>query len=458
LVQVGADYFLDNVSTGVGPELTLNGSPVVAGQFPSWNPVAAEQMAGGYFVAMKATSGSQFIIWNVDSSGAYVTNGAPVSGSSSALESAETSFHQDLNGDGAIGVPSGGSSTTVIESFGSTGLVQVGADYFLDNVSTGVGPELTLNGSPVVAGQFPGWNPVAAEQMAGGYLVAMKATSGSQFIIWNVDSSGAYVTNGALVSGSSSALESAETSFHQDLNGDGSIGVPSGGSSTTVIESFGSTSLVQVGADYFLDNVSTGVGPELTLNGSPVVAGQFPGWNPVAAEQVSGGYLVAMKATSGSQFIIWNVDSNGAYVTNGAPVSGSSSALESAETSFHQDLNGDGAIGVPSGGSSVSGNSSALESAETSFHQDLNGGGATGIYAALGTMTADSFVFHPAVGGGFVAINDRVGSAGILASDHQWPGQAFNVVIDTATSPANDVPIVTDPHIAELHANGFIIH
>ena len=44
-----------------------------------------------------------------------------------------------------------------------------------------------------------------------------------------------------VVSGTSTALEALETSFHQDLNGDGVIGVP-----TTVIESFGSTSLVEV--------------------------------------------------------------------------------------------------------------------------------------------------------------------------------------------------------------------
>ena len=50
-----------------------------------------------------------------------------------------------------------------------------------------------------------------------------------------------------MASGSSAALESLEPSFHQDLNGDGVIGVP-----TTVIEAFGSTSLVEVGSNYFL--------------------------------------------------------------------------------------------------------------------------------------------------------------------------------------------------------------
>ncbi len=48
----------------------------------------------------------------------------------------ETSFHQDLNGDGVIGIP-----TTVIESLGSTSLTQVGTNYYL--YSGSVGPELT---------------------------------------------------------------------------------------------------------------------------------------------------------------------------------------------------------------------------------------------------------------------------------------------------------------------------
>ena len=46
----------------------------------------------------------------------YITNLASgISANSAALEGFETIFHQDLNGDGSIGV-----TTTVIETFGST--------------------------------------------------------------------------------------------------------------------------------------------------------------------------------------------------------------------------------------------------------------------------------------------------------------------------------------------------
>ena len=57
------------------------------------------------------------------------------------------------------------------------------------------------------------------------------------------------------------ALESIETTFNQDLNGDGTIGL-----TKTVIQtdtnSFGSTSLTAVANEYFLYNAS-GSGPVL---------------------------------------------------------------------------------------------------------------------------------------------------------------------------------------------------
>jgi len=47
------------------------------------------------------------------------------------------------------------------------------------------------------------------------------------------------------------------------------------------------------------------------------------------------------------QYIVWNTDSNGNYSNHVlAGVSGASAALQSIETSFHQDLNGDGVTGI----------------------------------------------------------------------------------------------------------------
>ena len=238
-------------------------------------------------------------------------------------------------------------SPSVIESFGSTSLTEVGNHFYLDN-SSGVGPSLKLSGADVVAGQFDStapWVPIGAEAIAGGYEVAWKVTGSDQYTVWNTDSSGNYTSNLVLVvSGTNSALESLETSFHQDLNGDGHIGLAG-----TVIESLGSTDLTQVGNNFYLDN-SSGVGPSLKLSGADVVAGQFDStapWVPIGAEAIAGGYEVAWKVTGADQYTVWKTDSNGNYTSNLVlVVSGTNSALESLETSFHQDLNGDGHIGL----------------------------------------------------------------------------------------------------------------
>jgi hypothetical protein len=67
---------------------------------------------------------------------------------------------------------------------------------------------------------------------------------------------------------------------------------------------------------------------------------------PIGAESTGSGYEVAWK--SGNSYSIWNTDSNGNYLSSPLGLmAGNSAALESAETSFHQDLNGDGVIGVP---------------------------------------------------------------------------------------------------------------
>ena len=346
LVQFFSNYYLENASSGVGPELKIGGVPVVAGQFAPYSPVGAAQTATGYEIAWQIPGTEQFSIWNTDSNGNF-TSFSVLSGTSPTLESLELSFNQDLNGDGVIGPPAT-TSPLVIESFGSTSLVQVGIDYFMYANGTQTGPELKFDGAAVTAGQFGAYAPVGAEILAGGgYEVAWKLSGTEQFSIWNTDSNGNF-TSYSIYSGSSPVLESLETSFHQDLNGDGVIGLPVG---TTLIQtdtnSFGSTSLVEVGSNYYLESASNGSGPELKFGGAAVTAGQFGSYVLVGAALLAGGgYEVAWKIPGTEQFSIWNTDSNGNYLSFTA-LSGTSTALESLETSFNQDLNGDGVIGIP---------------------------------------------------------------------------------------------------------------
>jgi serralysin len=141
-----------------------------------------------------------------------------------------------------------------------------------------------------------------------------------------------------VVSGSSYALQSLEPSFHQDLNNDGVTGAL-----TTVIEAQGSTSLVQVGNDYFLYPVGGSSGPAVSYNGAPVTVGEFGAWMPIGAEKTASGYEIAWKVAGADQYSVWNTDSSGNMTSNPTGVvSGSSYALQSLEPSFHQDLNNDG--------------------------------------------------------------------------------------------------------------------
>ena len=156
LDQVGNNFYLSSISSGSSPELKYHGAAVAAAQFGAWAPIGVEQTATGYEVAWKVTGSNQYTVWNTDSNGNYVSNAVgAVSGTSSALESLETSFHQDLNGDGVIGLPK-----TAIESAGSTSLVEVGNNFYLNNITSGSGPELKYSGAAVAAGQFGAWAPI----------------------------------------------------------------------------------------------------------------------------------------------------------------------------------------------------------------------------------------------------------------------------------------------------------
>ncbi|WP_456686884.1 hypothetical protein, partial [Bradyrhizobium sp. P5_C11_2] len=62
-----------------------------------------------------------------------------------------------------------------------------------------------------------------------------------------------------------------------------------------------------------------------------------------------GGYDVAWKYGPDGHFSIWSTDSNGNFLTTlaAAPeVSATDASLKALETTFHQDLNGDGAVGA----------------------------------------------------------------------------------------------------------------
>ena len=110
---------------------------------------------------------------------------------------------------------------TTIESLGSTSLLTDGTHYYLQ-IGSEPAVELAYGGAPVVAGQFGSWTLIGAEQTATGYEIALNDPGANQYAVWYTDSSGnMFQTPSDYLSGTSATLESLETSFHQDLNGDG---------------------------------------------------------------------------------------------------------------------------------------------------------------------------------------------------------------------------------------------
>ena len=79
----------------------------------------------------------------------------------------------------------------------------------------------------------------------------------------------------------------------------------------TVIEAFGSTKLVEVGSNFFLNPAAGGTGPELKYGGAVFVAGStFGAYAPIGAEAISGGYEVAFKVGA-DNYTVWDTDANG---------------------------------------------------------------------------------------------------------------------------------------------------
>jgi hypothetical protein len=239
--------------------------------------------------------------------------------------------------------------------------------------------------------------------------------------VWSADSNGNWISDLiSNVSANSSALESIETTFHQDLNGDGVIGVP-----TIVSQPNAATSVAQIGSNYFL--YTNGSGPELKFVGSPYTAGEFGSWSPFAAVQTASGYDVAWKNASSDTYTVWSADSNGNWISDLiSNVSANSSALESIETTFHQDLNGDGVIGVPPAATSpITANNATVGSNPVS---------------AAAAINNDSFVFAPNFG--HVTITNDASLTGINFSHEVFAN--INALFSAARDDGHGNVVITD--------------
>jgi serralysin len=224
---------------------------------------------------------------------------------------------------------------------------------------------------------------------------------------------------------------------------------------TTVIEAFGSTKLVEVGNNYYLYSNSSGTGPELQYGGTPVVAGagQFSGWAPIGAEQIAGGYNVAWKDVATNQYSIWTTDSSGNFITSTGAVAGTIAAVETCETTLHQDLNSDGVIGIPA----------AQASSDTPS-------GAVSQPISVVVASNDTFVFGRGDGAAANAGKfDMIEHDAWIGGNHptpflqdpqtgQWQAHAMIDELNTIINPGNhDGSAATNLHLIDPHVGHFIL-
>jgi hypothetical protein len=282
------------------------------GQFGAWTPIAAEKTSSGYQVLWKNADNGQYTLWKTDTAGNTVSTAASFSGSSSSLKSLELDFQQDLNGDGIVGL-----SGAVIEAFGSTSLVQSGKNLYL-NGSDGSSSQLKYSGAAVSADQFGAWTPIAAEKNAGGYQVVWKLSGADQYVVWSANSAGNVVSTTSALSGTSSTLKGLESSFQQDLNGDGSVGASNAGGSPSSVG---------------LTNLSKGWNDTVTIKGVADANSQiklFDGNTSLGTVTTAADGTWSYKTSSGVSdtvhtYTAQQIDGNGQVVgTSGGAILGSS--------------------------------------------------------------------------------------------------------------------------------------
>jgi hypothetical protein len=223
-----------------------------------------------------------------------------------------------------------GPTKTVIQTDGSTSLVEVASQFYALDNSSGVGPTLQLGGPPVAVGQFGAWAPIGAVQTAAGYEVAWSLHGANQYSIWTTDSSGNLVSQVSGLKGTSYALEAAESVFGQDLNADGVIGlaVDSGGVlnistasavNVTFVNNSGTTGkLLLTDAKDFTGTIVgfTGNGQSGTTVYDPPVASVLSGNNDTFVFEAGPGHDAIQQPVEGNDTFVFGPSAGMSLVAN----------------------------------------------------------------------------------------------------------------------------------------------
>ncbi|WP_353618070.1 hypothetical protein, partial [Synechococcus sp. CCY 0621] len=79
---------------------------------------------------------------------------------------------------------------------------------------------IRFSNAPITEGQFPGWQPIAAEEVSGSNSLLWRNQTAGQLVTWNLDSSWNWSSSNPVVAINSSGALALESSFGLDLNGD----------------------------------------------------------------------------------------------------------------------------------------------------------------------------------------------------------------------------------------------
>ena len=370
-----------------------------------------------------------------------------LAGSSYALESLEPSFNADLNSDGTTGV-----KTSLIASNGPLALLDAADEFEITSGGTLQGV-LQAGGSPIISGNFAGFNPIAVLANSGGYEVMFKGSLG--FVGLEFSNTGIFLSAAtSVLAANSPDLWAQETLFGADLNSDGQIGTPH-----SAISVDKGTTLLLSGANYFFTNGS-GVGPEFLLNGAAVTTSTFGTYNLIGAVVSGGGYEVALKdSTPGSNnYILLATDSTGNFtsvVTNPAVVTGQDFSLEQQEPVFGQDLNGDGRLAtVVSSGISTLSLTSA--SANTIVQLAANATSATGgLNAGTLSLAGSASTLFLSAASATIEVSLQSSTGVEVISGFQYTIDALNIDLKGAASSvltAADI-LVSGSHAIAIYAS-----
>jgi hypothetical protein len=335
-------YIVENTSGSIIAFLTYNGSPVTVDEFGPWTPVGAKQTGTGYEVVL-SNGANDYVVWNVNSNGAF-TGGATGVESSDTAE-LEANFGEAGNHGEFPGSTTPPATPTTIASNSTTILASIGNWFELNPASGGTGPLLEYQGSFVTAGQFgAGWTLVGAVQTGTGYEVVWANTSANEYTVWNLGGNGDYTNSATGILSSTNSTQAQELAALEANFGENFAGLTP--ATATTIANNGTTILAADGNLFELIPTAGGLGPLLELNGSAVTAGQFAaGWTPVGAIWTGDGYEVAFSAAGGTQFVVWNLNSGGDYTNSATGILSSTNPtqaeeLEALEVNFDESFAG----------------------------------------------------------------------------------------------------------------------